>query len=256
VIKEAERQKDSTLFEGMTSVNAILKSIDGAGSRKIEKIIFDKAKLSSKRREFNFLRSASEKYGFELELAERELIDSLAVGNSHGGVLALCTSREIPQLTDDTPLMPNGFYVMIEGIEDPYNFGYALRTLYAAGVNGVILPQRNWMSAAGVVCRASAGASELLDSYVADPVFAAESFKKRAYKVVCAGIRDSVSVFDADLTYPIFLIVGGEKRGISSAVSSLADITVRIDYGREFKGSLSAASAASVLAYEVFRQNR
>ena len=145
---------------------------------------------------------------------------------------------------------------MIEGIEDPYNFGYAIRTLYAAGVTGIILPDRNWMSAAGVVCRASAGASELLPAFVADPLEACDILSSAGYRIVCAGIRDSVSVFDADLKKPIFLIVGGEKRGISAKVLEKADVVVRIDYGREFKGSLSAASAASVLGYEVFRQNR
>ena len=71
-----------------------------------------------------------------------------------------------------------------------------------------------------------------------------------------AGIRDSVCAFDADLSKPIFLIVGGEKRGISAKVLSTADTIVRLDYGREFNGSLSAASCASVLAYEILRQNR
>jgi 23S rRNA (guanosine2251-2'-O)-methyltransferase len=112
------------------------------------------------------------------------------------------------------------------------------------------------MSAAGVVCRASAGASELMPSYVANATDACDFFKRRGYKIACAGIRDSVSVFDADMKKPIFLIVGGEKRGISASVLDMADVIVRLDYGREFKGSLSAASAASVLAYEVFRQNR
>ena len=55
---------------------------------------------------------------------------------------------------------------------------------------------------------------------------------------------------------PLFLIVGGEKRGISAAALAEADTIVRIDYGRAFGGSLSAASAAAMLGYEVLRQNR
>ncbi len=250
--KEVSRQADSVIFEGLTSINAVLNSENG---RRIVTVYFDKDKMSSKRRELSFLRHAAEKYGFKIELTSREEIDAIAVGNSHGGIIAECTERALPRLADES-IVDNGFYVMIEGIEDPYNFGYALRTLYAAGANGVILPERNWMSAAGVVCRASAGASELMPSYVASATEACEYFKHQGYKIACAGIRDSVSVFDADMKKPVFLIVGGEKRGISSAVMDMADIVVRLDYGREFKGSLSAASAASVLAYEVFRQNR
>ncbi len=256
MIKESTRQSASTVFEGMTSINAVLRSIDEGSTRRIVKLWFDREKASKKYRELSFLRAASKKYGFELLTVDGKFIDDIAVGNTHGGVIAECTTREFTHLDDDTQIKENGFYVMIDGIEDPYNFGYALRTLYAAGVDGVILPERNWMSAAGVVCRASAGASELLPSYVSNPLEACAQFKRRGYKVICAGIRDSVSCFDADLTFPILLIVGGEKRGISSALLDKADKVVRIDYGREFKGSLSAASAASVLSYEVFRQNR
>ena len=51
------------------------------------------------------------------------------------------------------------------------------------------------------------------------------------------------------------MIVGGEKRGIRASVLKQADAIVRIDYGRDFPAALSAASAATIIAYEVFRQN-
>jgi len=254
--KEASRQGASVIFEGMTSINAVLKASAENNPRRIARVYFDKGKTSSKRRELSFLKHASREYGFEVELADRDYIDSIAVGTSHGGIIAECTERALPRLDADSEIVKNGFYVMLEGIEDPYNFGYALRTLYAAGVSGIILPERNWSSAAGVVCRASAGASELLPSFVSTALEACEIFKSKGYKIASAGIRDSVSVFDAELKYPVLLIVGGEKRGISSAVLEKSDVVVRIDYGREFNGSLSAASAASVLAYEIFRKNR
>ncbi|MBR6807649.1 MAG: RNA methyltransferase [Clostridia bacterium] len=254
--KEASRQGESVIFEGMTSINAVLKASAENNPRRIVKVFFDKSKTQTKRRELAFLRRAALDHSFEIVLADKDYIDSVAVGTSHGGIIAECTERAIPRLTAESEIKKNGFYVMLEGIEDPYNFGYALRTLYAAGVSGIILPERNWSSAAGVVCRSSAGASELLPAYVSTPLEACAIFKDKCYTVVSAGIRDSVSVFDAELKYPVFLIVGGEKRGISSAVLDKSDVVVRIDYGREFNGSLSAASAASVLAYEIFRQNR
>ena len=112
------------------------------------------------------------------------------------------------------------------------------------------------MTAAGVVCRASAGASELLPLYTSGPEEAVAFFRDRGYKIVCADKKNSCSAYDADLRRPIFLIVGGEKRGIRASILSQADCIVRIDYGRDFPAALSAASAASILSYEVFRQNR
>jgi 23S rRNA (guanosine2251-2'-O)-methyltransferase len=256
MIKETSRQVASTVFEGMTSLSAVIESaLLGKNDRQITEVLYDRSKEKSKAKEIAYLRRMAEKLGFTVTEVDVEEIDALATGNSHGGIIARCTERTISPLTAES-LPKAGFVVMIEGIEDPYNFGYALRSIYAAGADAVILTPRNWMSAAGVVCRSSAGASELLPLFVSEPEEAVHMAKAAGYKVVCAGIRDSVSAFDADLTRPIFLIVGGEKRGISRAVLDLADEVVRLDYGRPFRGSLSAASAASILAYEVLRQNR
>lgn len=249
--KEISRQGESTVFEGMTSISAVLEG----GYRRIEKVLCDRERTSQNRRKIDFLKHKSREAGFDIEYCAREEIDSLTTGSSHGGIIALCSGREIPSLAD-AEIKDHGFYVMIDGIEDPYNFGYALRTVYAAGADGVVLTPRNWMSAAGVVCRSSAGASELLPVWCAEGEEAALFFKEKGIKVVAAGIRDSVSAFDADLKKPVFLIVGGEKRGISAKVLAIADTIVRLDYGREFMGSLSAASSASILAYEILRQNR
>ncbi len=254
VRKEESRFGDSVVFEGMTSISAVL-AAEGSNTRRILRVLYDKGKEESRARELTFLRREGEKRGFPVCAASADEIDALATGNSHGGILAECTDRSLPALTADS-LPDKGFVVLLEGIEDPYNFGYAVRTVYAAGADALLLSPRNWMSAAGVVCRSSAGASELLPCFVAEPEECVRCARERGYKIVCAGIRDSVSAFDADLTKPLLLIVGGEKRGISRAVLDQADTIVRLDYGRPFRGSLSAATAASVLAYEVLRQNR
>lgn len=254
--KEADKQQDSTVFEGMTSIRACIRAMeDGLSDRRIEKILADREKLETKSGEIGYLRAMGAKYGFPVVETDSAYLDSITLGTSHGGLAALCTSRTIQMLTPDK-IQPGQFAVWIEGIEDPYNFGYALRSLYACGAGLLVLSPRNWMNAAGVVCRSSAGASELLPMYIAADENVTDWFHDKGYKVVCAGIRDSVSSFDADLTKPIFLIVGGEKRGISRKLLDRADVIVRIDYGRTFRGSLSAASACAMLGYEVLRQNR
>ena len=262
VKKEASRQNDSLIFEGMTSFRAVIGSTV-PGHRSVTRLYFDSAKTEKKARELAFIKRMAAEHSFEVILTDSDEIDALATGTSHGGVIFECTDRTIPSVNEltlknslpETDGIP-GFYVMIEGIEDPYNFGYAIRSLYAAGVAGIILSPRNWMSAAGVVCRSSAGASELLPLYVGECDEVCRHMKEEGCRIICAGIRDSVPVYDCPMTPPILLIVGGEKRGISAAVLAQADSVVRLDYGRPFGGSLSAASAASIMAYEVFRQNR
>ena len=254
MLKEEQRFVTSDILEGMTSISALLNS-GKENDRKIEKVLIDRTKRKSKAPQIGFLTAKSHELGFPVEFVDAEEIDRLAVGNTHGGILALCTARTIPTLSKED-ILPNRFYVYLEGIEDPYNFGYAIRSLYAAGVSGIILPPRNWMTAAGVVARASAGASESLPIFEAEGENAVKLFREAGYSILCAGIRDSVSVFDEKFPYPVLLVVGGEKRGISRTLLDAADRIVRIDYGRDFSGSLSAASAATVMAFEIFRQNR
>ena len=255
--KEYEKFATSNLFEGMTSISALLAAREaGVNSRPIYEVYFDQNKRKSKMRDDRCLQRKAEEVGFALTLCDSETIAEEAIGNTHGGIIARCGDRIFPALTAPEQLRSDGFYVMLEGIEDPYNFGYALRSLYAAGIDGVILPPRNWMSAAGVVARASAGASERLPMLVADSSDAAALAQEAGLKLICADKGNSVSMYDADLRRPLLLVIGGEKRGISRVLLSAADEIVEIAYARPFKAALSAASAATILGYEVMRQNR
>ncbi len=257
MIKEDVRFIDSTVFEGMTSIRAIIKSIDnGHNERRIIKILFAKDRLHKISKEIGYLRAVSDKYGFVVEESTHEEIEKITLGSSHGGIIALTSERKVPALSDIETIPEDGFFCMIQGIEDPYNFGYSLRSLYATGCTGIILPERNWMSAAGVVARSSAGASELFEMYTATPEDAISIFKARGYTVVCADENTDHILGKCELKLPILLIVGGEKRGISSSILSSADILVKIDYAREFRASLSAASATTMFAYEIMRQNK
>ncbi len=250
--KEDEKFASSTVMEGMVSIRAVLSADNG---RKIEEILYDKAKAESKMKEIAYLRRKGEELGFEVKAADSEEIDKKCIGTSHGGLIALCSERALPCLSEDD--ISGDFWVMLEGIEDPYNFGYCLRSLYAAGVNGIIVPPRNWMTAAGVVCRASAGASELFRIFVSDSAEAAKLFHRKGFAVLAADkTKDAVSIYDADIKRPLLLIVGGEKRGITHSALAECDKVVSLDYGRAFPAALSAASAASILAFEIFRRGR
>ena len=248
------------LFEGMTAISAVLDpKIASFNDRKVNMIFVDKDRMAKKSRELAFLRYKSEELGFSIQPVPSEDLDNLTSGKTHGGIVAVCSDRTIPALGDRIDTIPErGFYVLLDGIEDPYNFGYTVRSLYAAGADGVILPPRNWMGVAGLVARSSAGTSEKMPMFVIDPAEAVQFFKGRGYRVACAGIRDSVDLYEADLSLPLLLVIGGEKRGISSKVSALSDLTVRIGYSDKgnFRGSLSSAASAAVLGFEVMRQNR
>ena len=95
MIKEESRFQDSCVFEGMTSIRALLDNLkDGKeNARKIEKILYDTQKEKSKAKELGYLKKMAELYSFEIEGVTAEEIDHYTVGASHGGIIALCSER-------------------------------------------------------------------------------------------------------------------------------------------------------------------
>jgi 23S rRNA (guanosine2251-2'-O)-methyltransferase len=250
-MNEQDRIANAVYFEGITSIRAVIKGFElGINDRRIEIVYFDEKATKSKARELSYLKKTSSVYGFAIEFVDRSMIDSMSVGTSHGGIIAKCTDRTF-LTTLPSSLGDRKFIVMLDGIEDPFNFGYALRSLYAFGVDVIILPERNWMSAASIVCRSSAGASEMCEIYSCDPETAVQHFKSLGVSVVATAKENSTPISDINIEFPLLLIVGGEKRGISKKILSISDHIARIDYGRNFMSSLSAASASAILGYEI-----
>jgi 23S rRNA (guanosine2251-2'-O)-methyltransferase len=240
---------DHTFLEGHISIQAAL----AAGSRQVHIIYLRRGKLS---RAVSRLERQAKAIGVPIERVNEETIDAYAGGRTHGGVVARVGPRRFVSL--EMLLTTSGlpFVSMLDGIEDPFNFGAAVRVMYAAGLDGLVVRPRNWMSAAGLVARTSAGASELIPVAVADSALeAAAFFRERGLTVACTASQTrALSVYEADLSRPLFLVIGGEKRGITRSFIEQADVLLRIPYGRPFKRSLGTASAAAVLAFEVMRQ--
>lgn len=234
-------------FEGNISVKAAML----AGHRNITKIIVDEAK---KDKDTNFILHEASRRFIPIEKTTREKIDQLAQGKTHGGLIAYGEERTFQQL-QDIIYKEDVYLGLLEGIEDPYNFGYILRTLYAAGVDGVIIPKRNWTTASDVVCRASAGASEYLSLIVAHDMEALlKEMKEQKIAMICADRKDAISLYDYEFPKRLCIAIGGEMRGLSNITRAASDQNIFIPYGREVRNALNAASAASVISFEIMRQ--
>ena len=239
------------LFEGITSIRAVIET----GKRRIKRLFYSSERKEKNRKEYLWLCHRAEDFSFDIEICPREIIDYMCNGTTHGGICAVCDYLEYSAVKE-SDIDANGFYIMLSGVEDPFNFGYAVRSCYAAGVNGIIIPKRNLMSVAGTVAKSSAGASERISIFTLENETDITLFKDKGYTLAAADLRDSVDIFNASLKKPVLCIIGGEKRGISRTVLDLSDIHIAIPYGRTFPESLSAASACAITAFEDLRQNR
>lgn len=233
-------------LEGIVSIEAAIKS----DFRKIIKVFIDIDKYKKRDRKITRFISHLNEKGIEFELCTREYINTLGNGTSHGGVIADVTDRIYSSLPELVSALKDGEYlVMLDGVEDPFNFGYSIRNLFAFGCRGFIVPERNWMTSAGVVAKSSAGSSELCDmavSFSDDELVSL--LKDNGIDIICSALSStSVSLFEFKPEKPFVLFIGGEKRGISNTFIENADKIVHIPYANEnAKYSLPTASCAAI----------
>ncbi|MCB9422901.1 MAG: RNA methyltransferase [Ardenticatenaceae bacterium] len=239
-----------TWLEGAISIEAVLQG----RSRDIERVYIQQGKWN--RTQARLLQELK-RAGISVEKVTAEFIEEKAGGKSHGGIIAMAGPRRFVSLAEMVADTAVPFIVMLDGFEDPFNFGQAVRALYAAGVGGIVVRPRNWLSATNVVARSSAGASELVPMAVAETaVAAADFFREQGLVVACTAVTGSQPVDKVDLTMPLFLLIGGEKRGITRSFMDQADLRLQIPYGRQFQHSLGAAASAAIIGYEIMRQRR
>ncbi|MCL4258552.1 MAG: RNA methyltransferase [Anaerolineales bacterium] len=236
------------ILEGWVSVLAALQ----AQRRSIDAVYVQQGKDV---RNFGHIERLAAEASIPLRTAPAVEIDTLAQGSSHGGVLALAGERRFEPL--EALAAAPGWVVMLDGVEDPYNYGQAIRALYAAGASGLVAPLRNWDTALNVVARASAGASEHIPTARADVQDALAFFKGRGYRCLAAAkAAGSTPLYAADLRGPLFLLIGGERRGLNAAALAQCDELVSIPYGRDFKAELDVTSSTAAIAFEVLRQRK
>ncbi|MBX3047943.1 MAG: RNA methyltransferase [Anaerolineales bacterium] len=238
------------ILEGWVSVLAALQ----AGRRPVQAVYLQAGKPV---RQAGQITAAARQRGLQVQSIPAEQLDALAQGRSHGGVLAQAGERSFQTLEELTAAAPQGFFAMLYGVEDPYNYGQAVRALYAAGADGLVVPQRNWDTALNVVARASAGATEYMPTAQAAPETAIQHFKAQGCLVAAtAKARTATPLYAADLRGPLFLLIGGERRGLGAAAQALCDLQITIPYGRGFAGELDVTSSTAALAFEVMRQRQ
>lgn len=192
-----------------------------------------------------------------LRHVDRAELDALVHGATHGGVVAVCSPKPRlrgPQLLEfvDTVREPP-LLLLLEGIEDARNLGFAIRSAEAFGAHAVLVKKHLWDLDAIEIARPSAGAFERLPLAQIDDADTLAALRRKGLQIVgcLAGARRTV--YDVDLTPPTIIAIGGEKRGLSGAVREICDVFAAIPT-RGSGTSLSLSHAAAVTLAEAMRQ--
>ena len=238
------------ILDGIISIQACIQT----KSRPVHSVYIGTKKKS---RKIDYFLDVLEKHNIEAQYVTPDFIKQLSAGKTNGGIVATAGARvfqPVEKLLDN--IKKPQFFVLLEGIEDPFNLGYCIRSLYALGVTGLFLSKRDWGMSESIIIRSSAGASEYTPICLYENATELISHAiSRGINIVCADASNkAVNLHEACFSSPTLLIVGGEKRGITKDFLSAANTIVKIPYRQTFRHSLPSVAATSILAYEVMRQ--
>lgn len=190
----------------------------------------------------------------------RQELDAVADEGNHQGVVALCTPSEIYNEEFLLGLLKRlerpPFLLILDGVTDPHNLGACLRTAEAAGVDAVIAPKDKSATLTGVARKVACGAAEVL------PFVAVTNLARTLKKLQDQGVwligtagEASQSVYQADLTGPLALVMGAEGKGMRRLTKDSCDGLMNIPMAGTVS-SLNVSVAAGVCLFEAVRQRR
>ena len=144
--------------------------------------------------------------------------------------------------------------LVLDGVQDPHNLGACMRTADAAGVDAVVVPRHAAAGLSPTVSKVAAGAAEQLP-------FATVGNLNRVlgwladYGVRAIGTSDKAdsSLFEADLSGSVALVMGREHTGLSKGITGRCDTLVSLPM-EGVVSSLNVSVATGVCLYEIVRQ--
>ncbi|HRN51835.1 MAG TPA: 23S rRNA (guanosine(2251)-2'-O)-methyltransferase RlmB [Anaerolineales bacterium] len=158
---------------------------------------------------------------------------------------------QLLQRARDTGKPP--FFLILDTLQDPQNFGTLLRTAEAVGVHGIIIPQRRTATVTPAVVNASSGATEHLLIAQHNLAQAIDELKQEDIWVIgLDGGPQSQPLGRLKLDMPITLVVGSEGEGMRRLVRESCDGLLRLPMQGRVE-SLNAATAGSVALYMVWQ---
>jgi len=176
----------------------------------------------------------------------------------HQGVAAEVSPKDYMPLDEllDIPRKKNHvpFFLILDCIEDPRNFGAILRVADAAGIHGVVIQSHRSITLSSEVSKVSAGASEYVPvSMTPNIKHAMHEMKEMGITIIGAEAGAGDSLWDVDLTVPVALVIGSEGKGLRRTIGTLCDRLVKIPM-RGRINSLNVSVATGILAFEIIRQ--
>ncbi len=230
-----------------------------AANRRIEKIV---AADGAQEKRLAEILSLARQNGVPFQKAARENLSRLVErGANHQGVVAFVaaadyypTDKLLGEIYRKLEIGENVLLVILDGVEDPRNFGAILRSAECAGADGVFIPERRAVGLTETVAKSSAGAAEYVKvAKVTNLNRLIEELKEHNIWIIGTSGAAEKSYTDWNWKVPCALILGGEGKGLHRLTAEKCDALVKIPMRGRIE-SLNVAVAAGVILFEANRQ--
>lgn len=203
------------------------------------------------------IKGEAEKRNIPIESADRGFFES-KFPKGHQGIAAMVKMKSAVSLSDllmeQTKENVSPLFVILDGIEDPRNFGAILRSADAAGASGVVIQHYRSVGLGGAAAKASAGALEYVPVVVVPNIkHAMNKMKDTGIVIVGAEAGSYPYIWETDLTVPLAIVIGSESKGLRKTVRESCDVLASIPMRGKIN-SLNVSVATGIILFEILRQ--
>lgn len=225
----------------------------------IEHTDIDKIMVSRDERKAEYveLRKLAKQNGIFVQEVPKEKLNRITMKN-HQGIIAFTSPIEFQSIENLLPhLYEEGrvpLFLALDGVTDVGNFGALSRTAECAGVDAIIIPQKGGAPINGDAMKTSAGA--LLKIPVCKTASLINTLKflnDSGVQIVSCSEKGSDTIYDADMTMPTVLVMGGEDVGISGDILKISANIAQIPMQGTIN-SLNVSVAGAIIMFEAVRQ--
>ncbi len=145
--------------------------------------------------------------------------------------------------------------VFLDGLNDPQNLGAIMRSLGCLGKFAIVLPTHDSVHVNETVVRVASGGDNYVPvAQVSNLNKAIQQAKEAGFWIAGSVVKDGKSLYEAELSFPLGLVVGSEQKGVRQSVQKNLDLEITIPMPVHTL-SLNVAHATSIICYEIKRQS-
>ncbi|MFQ5684220.1 MAG: 23S rRNA (guanosine(2251)-2'-O)-methyltransferase RlmB [Candidatus Binatia bacterium] len=246
-----DREKDFVFLFGF---HPVLEKIRASSGPLLEIMIV----RGHKRAALRSIDEEAKRRGLPVRYLESRVLDRLAGGKRHQGVVAkvpLCRYGSFADLLQALPSAPDHDWILLlDGVTDPRNLGALLRSAEGSGVRHVVIPKNRAVGVTPTVVKTSAGAVHYLKIYqVPNLRRVILVLKEKGYWVVGLDAEAGEGIYGRVYPQKLVVILGAEGSGVRRVIRQECDFLVSIPMRGKIP-SLNVAVAGGIFMYELLRQ--